>query len=49
MIPASYFAMIAIERFGGGRLWPGIRFRRTKGAVFFVMPMTINAIVPWLT
>lgn len=48
MIPATYFAMLAIERLGPGRAWPEIRFWRTKGVAFFVMLMTINAILPSL-
>jgi len=48
MIPVTYFTMLAIEQFGTGRAWPQIRFWRTKGVAFFVMLMTINAILPSL-
>jgi sterol desaturase/sphingolipid hydroxylase (fatty acid hydroxylase superfamily) len=48
MIPATYLVMLAIEQFGAGRPWPQIRFWRTKGIGFFVMLMTINAILPSL-
>ena len=48
MIPATYFVLLALERLGAGRAWPEIRFWRTKGVAFFVMLMTINAILPSL-
>ncbi|HZP91551.1 MAG TPA: sterol desaturase family protein [Burkholderiales bacterium] len=48
MIPATYLVMLAVEQFGTGRKWPEIRFWRTKGITFFVMLMTINAILPSL-
>jgi len=48
MIPATYLAMLGIERLRGGRAWPEIRFWRTKGVGFFVLVMTINAALPSL-
>ena len=48
MIPVTYLAMLAVEQFGTGRRWPKVRFWRTRGMAFFVMLMTINAILPAL-
>ncbi len=48
MIPTPYLAMLAVEQLGTGRAWPKIRFWRSKGVAFFVVLMTINAILPSL-
>lgn len=48
MIPATYLVMLAIEQFGTGRKWPEVRFWRSRGMAFFIMLMTINAVLPSL-
>ena len=48
MIPVTYFALLALEQSGAGRAWPAIRLWRTRGVAFFIMLMTINAILPSL-
>jgi sterol desaturase/sphingolipid hydroxylase (fatty acid hydroxylase superfamily) len=48
LIPATYFAMLGAERLAGGRAWPDVRLWRTKGVAFFVMLMSINAVLPSL-
>lgn len=48
LIPATYLVMLSIEQFGTGRRWPQIRFWRSQGIAFFVVLMTINAILPAL-
>lgn len=47
MIPITFLAMIAIEYWRStGRNWPAIPWWRTQGASFFVMMMSINAVLP---
>lgn len=48
LIPATWFAMLGIEALGTGRSWPAVRLWRAKGAAFFVMLMTLNAVLPEL-
>lgn len=49
MIPATFLVMMAMERLApGGRAWPEIPWWRTKGLVFFLVLMTINAVLPSL-
>jgi sterol desaturase/sphingolipid hydroxylase (fatty acid hydroxylase superfamily) len=47
IIPITFLAMIAIEYWlSTGRDWPAIPWWRTQGASFFVMMMSINAVLP---
>jgi sterol desaturase/sphingolipid hydroxylase (fatty acid hydroxylase superfamily) len=46
LFPASFFLLLAIERFLPGRAQPKIRFWALKGAVFFLIGGVINSIVP---
>jgi len=48
LILAAYFAMLFSEQFGAGRRRPQIRFGRTRGVLFFLVPMIINAVLPSL-
>src|SRR5258708_5546485 len=49
MIPATFFLFLALEPFiGSGRAWPEIRWWRAKGLAFFIVLMTINAVLPSL-
>lgn len=44
-IPATYAAMVAIERFGTGHRWPDVRRWQLTGAACFAMLGTINTLV----
>lgn len=48
LIPLTFFAMLAIEQAGTGREWPRQRWWRLRGLGFFVMLMTLNAVLPGL-
>jgi sterol desaturase/sphingolipid hydroxylase (fatty acid hydroxylase superfamily) len=48
LIPLTWFAMMGIEALGTGRAWPDVRWWRTRHVAFFVMLMTINALLPGL-
>jgi len=48
MIPVTWLVMMAVEAFGTGRAWPAVRWWRTKSLAFFVMVMTLNAMLPGL-
>jgi sterol desaturase/sphingolipid hydroxylase (fatty acid hydroxylase superfamily) len=49
MIPLTWLAMMAVEWAIPGREWPRIRFWRLRGTAFFVIYMTLNALLPgWL-
>ncbi|MEQ1440777.1 sterol desaturase family protein [Fontimonas sp. SYSU GA230001] len=49
MIPVTFFAMMAAEPLlKTGRTFPEIRWWRGKGVLFFVVLMTINAVLPSL-
>ena len=48
LIPLTWFAMMGIEALGTGRSWPQVRWWRTRNFAFFVMLMTINALLPGL-
>jgi sterol desaturase/sphingolipid hydroxylase (fatty acid hydroxylase superfamily) len=49
MIPVTFLVMLAVEViFKTGRSWPAIRWWRAKGLAFFIMLMTLNAILPSL-
>jgi sterol desaturase/sphingolipid hydroxylase (fatty acid hydroxylase superfamily) len=48
MIPLTWFVMMAVEALGTGRAWPQVRWWRTRHFAFFVMLMTINALLPGL-
>jgi sterol desaturase/sphingolipid hydroxylase (fatty acid hydroxylase superfamily) len=47
-IVLTYIVMLGIESLGTGRGWPEIRLWRTKGVAFFLVLMTINAVLPSL-
>lgn len=47
-IVATFFGMMGIEALGTGRAWPRIRGWRLKGTGFFVLLMTLNALLPTL-
>lgn len=47
-IPVTWLAMVAVEAAGTGRAWPAERLWRTRGVAFFVMVMTLNALLPAL-
>ena len=47
MIPLTFIAMIVVEKIArNGRAWPDIPWWHAKGVAFFVMLMTINAVLP---
>lgn len=49
MIPATFFALMGLEALArSGRPWPGIPWWRAKGVAFFLVLMTLNAILPSL-
>ena len=48
MIPATWLAMLAVEAMGTGRAWPAVRWWRTRSFAFFIMVMTLNALLPGL-
>jgi sterol desaturase/sphingolipid hydroxylase (fatty acid hydroxylase superfamily) len=48
MIPVTWLVMMGVEAFGTGRSWPAIRLWRTRSFAFFIMVMTINAVLPGL-
>lgn len=48
LIPLTWLVMLGVEALGTGRLWPAVRLWRTKGIAFFVMLMTLNAVLPAL-
>lgn len=49
MIPLTFVAMIIVEKIArNGRAWPEIPWWNAKGVAFFVMLMTINAVLPSL-
>jgi len=48
LIPVFWLVMLAAEAFGTGRAWPAVPSWRTKGALFFVILMTLNALLPEL-
>jgi sterol desaturase/sphingolipid hydroxylase (fatty acid hydroxylase superfamily) len=49
MIPATFFLFLVLEPLvGSGRTWPEIRWWRAKGVAFFLVLMTINAVLPSL-
>ncbi len=48
MIPATWLAMLVVEAFGTGRAWPAVRWWRTRSFAFFIVVMTINALLPGL-
>src|SRR5215471_12160900 len=48
MIPVTWLVMMAVEAFGTGRAWPAVPWWRTKSFAFFVMVMTLNALLPGL-
>lgn len=49
LIPVTFLAMMGIERISQkGRSWPAIPWWHAKGVAFFVMLMTINAVLPSL-
>lgn len=48
-IPLTWFGMMAIEAARPARDWPAIRFWRSRTVLFFVVYMTLNALIPgWL-
>lgn len=48
LVPLCFFAMLAIEAFGGGRRWPDVRLWRWKGLGFFAVLLAINIVLPGL-
>ena len=46
LIPSTWLAMLAIEAAWPGRRWPGLRGWRSRGLAFFVMVMSLNAVLP---
>src|SRR5205823_3168155 len=49
MIPATFLLFLALEPLAGtGRAWPEIRWWRAKGVAFFLVLMTVNAVLPSL-
>ena len=44
-VPATYFAMVAIERFGTGWRWPARRGWQWTGVQFFLLLGSVNALV----
>jgi sterol desaturase/sphingolipid hydroxylase (fatty acid hydroxylase superfamily) len=49
MIPATFLGMMGIEALArSGREWPQIPWWRAKGVAFFLVLMTINAVLPSL-
>jgi sterol desaturase/sphingolipid hydroxylase (fatty acid hydroxylase superfamily) len=49
MIPVTFLLMMGVEKLAStGRTWPEIPWWRAKGLAFFLMLMTINAVLPSL-
>ena len=48
MIPATWFAMMAIEAVKPARSWPAMRLWRSRSMLFFITFMTLNALLPGL-
>lgn len=49
MIPVTFVFLMAVEKLGrSGREWPEIPWWRAKGLAFFIMLMTLNAVLPSL-
>ena len=49
LIPVTFLVLMGVEALSNsGRPWPGIPWWRAKGFAFFVVLMTINAILPSL-
>jgi len=48
LIPLTWLSMMVIEALAPARNWPEIRFWRTRGGVFFIVYMTLNALLPGL-
>jgi sterol desaturase/sphingolipid hydroxylase (fatty acid hydroxylase superfamily) len=46
LFPASFFLLLALERFLPGRPQPRVRFWVVKGIAFFILGGVINTIVP---
>jgi len=48
MIPATWLAMMAAEAAKPARSWPKMRLWRSRSMVFFIVYMTLNALLPGL-
>lgn len=49
MVPVTFLGMLTVEAlFKTGRPWPEVPWWRAKGLAFFIMLMTINAVLPSL-